>query len=389
MALREELDSPGGLNGRNAPALERKPYRIDVKQDGTGIESQGWFRASKDTTEADVDSMVMSRLCALHWIIVLFENVVPDMLKADVRKVFFARFVFVDILVSLTNYSVGGNLPFMQYAQEFIVPIIHQLVDNPPEQIIFKSLIVLAKITVPVDGEKSFNSNWSSSSASSELAAKMSGLQDEKEELFPMTDNSVVYALGLLDTSRRQCISRDREVFRALIELHAHNMHLIVDFSRVIAYMCRLQPPEFVFVSFAVELERFVRRQTKMREDKPASDEKQSPLSRDLQFVSSFIAQMCHVLLNAKETKPLRDALKDCISRGQLKDDDQRRKRLFHILLQAFSHNLVATTSLCLWGGAFRTASLFLKRINPLDIHLMFLLELDKMVEMIERPLFR
>jgi hypothetical protein len=49
----------------------------------------------------------------------------------------------------------------------------------------------------------------------------------------------------------------------------------------------------------------------------------------------------------------------------------------------------VATTSLCLWGGAFRTASLYLKRINPLDIHLMFLLELDKMVETIERPLFR
>jgi hypothetical protein len=260
-------------------------------------------------------------------------------------------------------------------------------VDNPPEQIIFKSLIVLAKITVPVDGEKSFTRNWRSD-ASSELSAKMSGSSDDKEDLFPMTENSVEYALGLLDTSRRQFISRDREVFRALIELHAHNMNLIVDFSRVIAYMCRLQPPEFVFVSFAVELERFVRRQTKMQEEK-AVDEQEPRLSRDLQFVSSFIAQMCHVLLNSNETKPLRDALKDCIARGQETDGDLRRKQLFHILLHAFSHNLVATTSLCLWGGAFRTASLYLKRINPLDIHLMFLLELDKMVEMIERPLFR
>jgi hypothetical protein len=50
---------------------------------------------------------------------------------------------------------------------------------------------------------------------------------------------------------------------------------------------------------------------------------------------------------------------------------------------------LVATTSLCLWGGACRTASLFLKKIDPLDISLVFLLELDKLVEMIERPLFR
>ena len=51
-----------------------------------GIESQGWFRASNDTKEANVDSMMMSRLCALHWIIVLYESVVPDVLKADVRN---------------------------------------------------------------------------------------------------------------------------------------------------------------------------------------------------------------------------------------------------------------------------------------------------------------
>ncbi|MGK3733744.1 MAG: hypothetical protein ACI8RD_007223 [Bacillariaceae sp.] len=51
-----------------------------------GIESQGWFRASDDTKEANVDSMMMSRLCALHWIIVLYESVVPDVLKADVRN---------------------------------------------------------------------------------------------------------------------------------------------------------------------------------------------------------------------------------------------------------------------------------------------------------------
>ena len=52
----------------------------------TGIESQGWFRASDDTKEENVDSMMMSRLCALHWIIVLYESVVPDVLKADVSR---------------------------------------------------------------------------------------------------------------------------------------------------------------------------------------------------------------------------------------------------------------------------------------------------------------
>lgn len=58
---------------------------MDVLQDGTGIETAGWFRASKNPTERNEEAMVLSRLCALHWVIVLYESVVPDPLKADVR----------------------------------------------------------------------------------------------------------------------------------------------------------------------------------------------------------------------------------------------------------------------------------------------------------------
>jgi len=90
VALREELDSPGGLSSRNPPAEERKLYRLDVNRDGTGIESPGWFRASNDKTERNEESMVSSRLCALHWIIVLYESVVPDPLKAEVRSLLLA-----------------------------------------------------------------------------------------------------------------------------------------------------------------------------------------------------------------------------------------------------------------------------------------------------------
>ena len=84
MALREELDSPGGLSAKNPPATQRKVYRIDVNDEGSGIESPGWYRASYDTKEKNEESMVASRLCALHWVIVLYESVVPDALKAEV-----------------------------------------------------------------------------------------------------------------------------------------------------------------------------------------------------------------------------------------------------------------------------------------------------------------
>ena len=259
--------------------------------------------------------------------------------------------------------------------------------DNPPEDIVFKSLEVLAKITVPVDGETHYARHGRSLSgitASSPPWAS-SVQSDDEEAMLPMTDLNIDFALDILPIARRKLKSRNREVFSALIQVHSHNHHLLADLSKVIAYMCRLQPPEFIFVSFAVELDRFVRRKVKLHEEK----DKEQPLSRELEFVSAFVQQMSHVLMNAKEASDLREALKDCIGNEEDSERGRRRSRLFHILLTTFSHNLVSTTALCIWSGAFRTASLYLRNINPLDIHLMFLLEVDKLVELIERPLFR
>jgi len=240
-----------------------------------------------------------------------------------------------------------------------------------------------------------------------------------------MTDVNVSFALGILEPARQEFKSRDREVFSALIQLHSYNEQLLADLSRVITYMCKLQPPEFVLVSFAVELDRFILRRQKTaykqtngrimrdQETKISSNEEISAaendaafvtFSHDLKFVSSFVRHMGHVLLNTAECRTLREALKDCIgissneynnannvaaSTNTTDLRDKQRARLFHILLHSFSHNLVAATSLSLWVGAYRTASIFLNRINPLDIDLMFLLEMDTLVEMLERPLFR
>ena len=209
-----------------------------------------------------------------------------------------------------------------------------------------------------------------------------------------MTDADASFALEILDGSRGQSKSRDRGVFAALIQLHAHNHQLLADLSRVIQIMCSLQPPEFVFVSFAVEMDSFVR-QSLRRFDDAGEEEKiddstnRRVLSPDLNFVSSFVQQMSHVLLATDEAKDLRELLRDCIGKGTKSERDKRRTKLFHILLYSFSHNLTASTSLCLWAGAYRTASCFLQSIDPLDIHLIFLLEVDQMVELLERPLFR
>jgi len=361
VALREELDSPGGIIARNPPSVERRPYRMDVKPDGSGIESTGWFRASDGVEERD-NALILSRLCALQWVVVLYENVVPNSLKAE-------------------------------YASEFIDCIIYQLVDQPPGIIIVKSFEVLAKITIPSEGETSRSIFASALSMDDESSPEVN--IPNKENV--MDDDNATFALGILEPSRRKMMSRDREVFASLIALYSKYPKLLLDVSKVIELMCTLQDPAFVFVAFSNELDNFFVSRLKHREkvlEAPETDaqtvkKELSVFAKDLAFVSNFAQQLGIVFFAAPETEQLRDLLKDSIGVKGNSIRDERLARLFYILLYTFSHNIVATLSFCLWGGAFLTASTFLKKIDPLDVSLMFYLEIDQLIDLIERPLFR
>ena len=97
LALREELDSPGGISSKNAPAIERKLFRADTNPDGSGIESAGWFRTADDANIIIQESAV-SRLCALQWVNVVYEYVVPDEEKAQVGQVIIICVIFYNMI---------------------------------------------------------------------------------------------------------------------------------------------------------------------------------------------------------------------------------------------------------------------------------------------------
>jgi hypothetical protein len=161
--------------------------------------------------------------------------------------------------------------------------------------------------------------------------------------------------------------------------------------------MCSLQPPEFVFISFGVELDIFVLNLMANRAKVLASQGPDSKklrnedlkVSKDLNFTTKFAQVLSNVLLTCSETERLRNLLKGCIATKGNTTKDERKKQVFHILLKTFAHDPVAAISLCLWCGAFRTASSYIHKINPLDLDLSFYMELDQVVEFIERPLFR
>lgn len=246
---------------------------------------------------------------------------------------------------------ISSSIP--KYASEFVDCIIYQLVDQPPGIITVKSFEVLTKISIPSEGE----------TTRSIFAPAI--LQDDPDNLKipsmsnPMDDESTNFALGILEVSRRKLISRDRVVFASIVDLHSKYPKLLVDISKVIELMCTLQPPEFVFVAFANELDNFVVSRMEHRErvlashgtDAHAAKTELSAFGKDLSFVSNFAQQLGIVFFAAPEAEQLRDVLKDCIGCKGNSIRDERRARLFYILLHAFSHNIVAALSLCLWGG--------------------------------------
>jgi hypothetical protein len=308
--------------------------------------STGWYRASDGIEERD-NALILSRLCALQWIVVLYEYVVPNSLKAEVS--------FCICFTQIGSWHVLHLLfPFnVQYASEFVDCIIYQLVDQPPGIITVKSFEVLAKISIASDGETS--RSMFAPALSKDSAANVNIPSTSN----PMDVDNANFALGVLDFSRRKHISRDRDVFASLIDLHSKHLKLLVDVSKVIELLCTLQPPEFVFVAFANELDNFVVSRMKHREkvlgspdtDAHIAKNELSAFAKDLAFCSNFAQQLFIVLFAAPETEQLRETLKDCIGCKGSSVRDERRARLFYILLYAFSHNIVATLSLCLWGG--------------------------------------
>lgn len=101
---------------------------------------------------------------------------------------------------------------------------------------VVKSFEVLAKISSPAEGEVSHSllspQPWKEENAS------LPGEVDFPSMDNPITDANVVFALGMLEPSRRTLLSRDRAVFASLIDLHSKNQKLLLDLSKVIELMC-------------------------------------------------------------------------------------------------------------------------------------------------------
>ncbi|KAJ3053903.1 hypothetical protein HK097_003141, partial [Rhizophlyctis rosea] len=128
--------------------------------------------------------------------------------------------------------------------------------------------------------------------------------------------------------------------------------------SLIIRQLCLSLNPERMYRTFAEILER----------------------DDDLDFASIMVQNLNIILITAPELGDLRRRLRNL--------DMRDGSHLFTSLYRSWCHNAVATFSLCLLAQSYEHAANLLQTFADLEITVSFLIQIDKLVQLIESPVF-
>ena len=103
--------------------------------------------------------------------------------------------------------------------------------------------------------------------------------------------------------------------------------------------------------------------------------------SEDVEFASLMVQTLNLILLTSIELFELRILLKKSLVTPEGRD-------LFNALYSSWAHNPVATFSLCLLAQAYELASALVFQIADIEVTVGFLMQIDKLVQLLESPIF-
>lgn len=104
----------------------------------------------------------------------------------------------------------------------------------------------------------------------------------------------------------------------------------------------------------------------------------------DLDYVSLMVQTLNLILLTAPELAPLRKSLKASFQPNASEQD----KNNFHSLFKCWTHNAVATFSLCLLAQAYHISASLIQKFAEADVTVGFLMQIDKLIQLLESPIF-
>ncbi|KAG5605406.1 hypothetical protein H5410_026898 [Solanum commersonii] len=160
------------------------------------------------------------------------------------------------------------------------------------------------------------------------------------------------------------CIAEDPQHFRQLVVFLVHNFQLDHSLlekrgALIIRRLCVLLDAERVYRELSTILEG----------------------ESDLDFASIMVQALNLILLTASELSDLRDLLKQSLVNAD-------GKNLFLSLYASWCHSPMAIISLCLLAQAYQHASSVIHLLVEEDINVKFLVQLDKLIHLLETPTF-
>jgi vacuole morphology and inheritance protein 14 len=171
-------------------------------------------------------------------------------------------------------------------------------------------------------------------------------------------------------------------VLNAILSLFANDRDLLVTRgSLIIRKLCVLLNAQSVYIRMADTLSSY-----------ETTENGQPPDLETLQFISTMIQTLNIILLTAAELHDLRTMLAgsfmvapDAHTLREYENGGQVFATLFH----CWCHNPVSTFSLCLLAQAFDLSFALVKRFSDMDdITVGFLMQMDKLVHLLESPIF-
>mmetsp|Transcript_31939 Transcript_31939/g.96067 ORF Transcript_31939/g.96067 Transcript_31939/m.96067 type:complete len:274 (+) Transcript_31939:1490-2311(+) len=148
--------------------------------------------------------------------------------------------------------------------------------------------------------------------------------------------------------------------------------------SLIIRNLCALLNAKSIYISLARIL---------AEDDLPtntADVPDESVKNKELNFRSVMVQTLSLILLTARELDELRLMLRSSLEPGA----SQEGSAVFAALFSCWCHNPVAALALCLTAQAYELASALVSSFSDVNITVGFLMQVDKLVQLLESPVF-
>ena len=179
-----------------------------------------------------------------------------------------------------------------------------------------------------------------------------------------LSDSADEVVLINLQVIARICIDEHQfqRVLNALVQLFSHDRPLLeARGALIIRKLCNLLNSQKIFMSLASIM----------------------TTTTDPDFSSTMVQTLNLILLTAPELNVLRTTLETSIRGGP-----EENQHVFLTLFKCWSHNPVATLSLCLLSQAYDLSAELILKFANVDVTIGFLMQIDKLVQLLESPIF-